>query len=414
MNINVIRLREVLDDRESLLKKDNDVFLDEINAELTEEDLYLVEDNKDAICNIFFIETGGSEPQFVKLFDSINKNEPVLLLSNCKNNSFPATLEIKTYCAKHNVTVVTFASLDAMRAAENMKAYFHIYLAKKSLENTNLGVIGEPSPWLIASSIDPIEMKEKFNINLIIIGMEELFSEINKKKMGKVPHLETLKKKWKNKEILEEALYFYGAIKRLVEKYHLQGLTIRCFDLLKKYHNTACLALALLNEEGITAGCEGDISSLLTMHILRALTNTPCFMANPSYINGEKGEILFAHCTLPLNMATDYNVLTHFESNEGIGIQGKMPMGEVTICKVALSKKGLFQDSIALVGNIKENTTLEGYCRTQIKVELEESEIISFLKSDFGNHVIITYGNVYEDFYSLLSLYQMNFKQEKE
>ena len=414
MDINVIRLRTVLDNREQEIIKENNQFLDEINTELMEEDIVLKENAKDAVANIFFIETGGSEPQFVKLFENLDKKEPILLLSNCKNNSLPATLEIKTYISNHLCSPIVFTSLEGANIARHLKAFFHIYLAKKSIDNDNLGIIGEPSPWLISSVLDPEVVKEKCNINLIKIGMDELIKEINKKKMGKVSHLQELKAKWENEEVLIEALYFYGALKRLVDKYHLKGLTIRCFDLLTKYHNTACLALALLNEEGITAGCEGDTASLLTMHMLNALTSRPSFMANPSYIKGEKGEVLFAHCTVPLNMTNDYQLLTHFESNEGIGVRGIMPLGEVSICKIAISKRGFFDNTLSINGTIKENMTLQGYCRTQILVELNEGDMINFFKTDFANHVIITYGNVSEDFLGLLSLYQMRFDERED
>lgn len=412
MVINVIRLRTILDDREEIVKKEDDQFLDEINTELIEEDILLKENAENAICDLYFVETGGSEPHFVKLFPDIDKNEPILLLSNCRNNSLPASLEINTYCSRNNASPILFAGLEASNIAKHIKAFFHIYTAKKSLDDNNLGVIGEPSPWLIASGIEKDVVKDKCNINLIDISMEELFEEIDKKEMVKIPHEEELKNKFKNQEVLIEALYFYSALKRIVKKHNLQGLTIRCFDLLERYKNTACLALALLNEEGITAGCEGDISSLLTMHMIKALTGRPSFMANPSYIKGENNEILFAHCTLPLNMTTDYTLLTHFESNLGIGIKGNMPLGEVSVCKLSLTKNGFFEETLAISGNIKENMSLNGYCRTQILIEFEERDMVNFFKTAFANHVIITYGNIVEDFFGLLSLYQVGYQKD--
>ncbi len=411
MYINLVRLRTVLDDREEEIIKENNNFIDDINNELTEEDIIIKENAPDAVCNIYFIETGGSEPHFVKMFDSIDKKEPVILLSNCKNNSLPATLEIKTYCSRRKYSAMMFVGKDPSHVAKTFKSFFHVYLAKKSLDNNNLGVIGEPSPWLIASIISKEDVKKRFSMNLIDISMDELVIEIDKKQMEYIPHHEDLKAKFKKADVLEEALYFYSALKRLVKKYNLQGLTIRCFDLLNKYHNTACLALALLNEEGITSACEGDISSLLTMHIVKALTNRPSFMANPSLIDMEKKQILFAHCTLPLNMVTSYKLLTHFESNEGIGIKGEMPLGEISVCKLALTKKSVYDESLALSGTIKENCSLPGYCRTQIMAEFSDTEFITFFKCDFANHCIITYGDIVDDFAAILSFYQMKFDE---
>lgn len=414
MIINVIRLRTILDDREKEVVEENNRFLDEINTELAQEDIILKENAPEADTNLYFVETGGSEPQFVKLFDSLNKRDPILLLSNCKNNSLPATLEIKTYCSRHNASAIMFSGLDAASVCLHLRSFFQVYMAKRILDNNNLGVIGEPSPWLIASSISKEVIKDKMDINLIDISMDELVEEIEKKEMASyIPHKEELEKKFKNKDVLNEALLFYSALKRIIKKHNLQGFTLRCFDLLIKYHNTACLALALLNEEGITAGCEGDISSLLTMHLLKAITNRPSFMANPSYIDTPKHQILFAHCTLPLNMTTSYKLLTHFESNEGIGIKGELTTGDVSICKLSYTEdKGFFGETLAINGVIKENCSLPGYCRTQILVDIDEEEFMNIFKTDFANHVVISYGKVVDSFLALLSFYQIRCEEK--
>ena len=405
MEINVIRLRNILDDREEQVKKDNTNFLEEINNELIEDDLLLKEGSKDAAMSIIFVETGGCEASFVKIFPEI-KDNLILLLSNGKNNSLPASFEIKTYCSLNDTPAIIVTG-DEKNCANVIRHFSRVYHAKAQLKNNNLAVIGEPSDWLIASKVEPSVIKEKFDINIINISMEELMEEIDKKEMVKIPHQDALRKKYKDAEILDGAFYIYSALKRLVKKYNLDGLTIRCFDLLGKYKNTACLALALLNEEGITSACEGDVPALLTMHMLYALTGRSSFQANPSTVNQETKEVLFAHCTLPLNMVSKYELLTHFESNLGIGIKGDMPLGEVTICKLFIDKKHTLKNSIAIGGTIRENLSLPGYCRTQINVQLSDYDFVSLFKEDFGNHLIITYGPVVDDFYTLVTLYDM-------
>src|SRR5574344_2839456 len=100
MNINVIRLRTVLDDREKNIIKENTNFLEEINNYLLEEDFIIKENAPDPVMSIVFVETGGSENKFLSIFDKLGKF--IILLSNGKNNSLPASFEIKTYCSQHN------------------------------------------------------------------------------------------------------------------------------------------------------------------------------------------------------------------------------------------------------------------------------------------------------------------------
>ena len=86
----------------------------------------------------------------------------------------------------------------------------------------------------------------------------------------------------------------YTRLKEIVLREKLQGVTLRCFDLLTTVKNTGCIALSKLNDEGIPAACEGDIPTLLTMMLCKKLTGEVCFQVNPARIQ-TNGEILFAH-----------------------------------------------------------------------------------------------------------------------
>ena len=399
MKINVIRLRSALHDKNKEMIKENDGFIDELNNELMNDDLLLEENAKDSLFSVVFVESGGSESEFVKIFDTLE--DPIILLSNGKNNSLPASLEIKTYINQHKKTSLLLTG-DESTIAEGIRNAASVFGAIRGLNGANLGVIGKPSDWLIASTVDYQLAKEKYGINLIDIPLKELEIEVKKEIIGDVPHLDQFEKKFKNKEVLNGALYFYSALKRIVERYNLAGFTLRCFDLLGPYKNTACLAFGVLNEEGIIAACEGDVPSLLTMFFVKVLSGMPSFQSNPSSIDFKNNSILFAHCTLPLNMAQKYSLTTHFESGIGIGIKGEMPLGKISVLKLAPSLKS--DESVAFSGTIKKNLSLPNYCRTQIEVEPEEGGMFSLFKDNFGNHMIITYADVVGSFLTLINI----------
>ena len=409
MKINVIRLRSALSEKQGDMIKENDNFINELNNELMNDDIILEENAKDAAFPIIFVESGGAEAPFLKIFDSLE--DPILLLSNGKNNSLPASLEIKTFITNNKKTCLLLTG-EEEQIAGSIRNAASIFGAIHALNNCNLGVIGEPSDWLIASKVDYQIVKEKYGVNLIDISLDEFRSEVDKHIIGDVPHMSQLEKRFKNKDTLDGALYFYSALKRIVEKYNLSGFTLRCFDLLEDYKNTSCLAFGLLNEEGITAACEGDVPSLLTMYFIRALTGQPSFQANPSTVNFKENTILFAHCTLPLNMATKYTLTTHFESGLGIGIKGEMPLGKISVLKLAPSLKS--EESVGFNGDIKNNLSLPNYCRTQIVVEPEEGGIFSLFKDNFGNHMIITYSDCVGSFFTLINLFDNRYDAMKE
>ena len=404
MYLNLIPLYSFLHKNNKKVINDDLLFVDEINTFLADEDLIIAENAKDPLFDIILIGSGGTEGLFLKRLNDFK--EPLVILSTSKNNSLPAALEIKTYLENKN-KLCFLLSGEENHIASMLKHVATIISAYRSLKDNNLGVIGGVSSWLISSPIEPKVIYQNFKINVIKIKMnelDELIAETEKEMLDQkdVPHGNELINKYQDKEVIHQALVIYVALKKLVRKYELKGLTIRCFDLLKKYKNTACLALALLNEEGITAGCEGDIFALLTMHVVHALTGRSAFMANPSKFNYQDNSLLLAHCTVPLNMTSSYTLTTHFESGLGIGVRGEMPEGRVTVCKIAPDYS--LDNCVCLPANIKENPNLEGYCRTQITVSLNEEGLLELLKASFGNHLVISYGDVYQDFFPLLSL----------
>ena len=120
-------------------------------------------------------------------------------------------------------------------------------------------------------------------------------------------------------------------LKQIVEKYNLTGVTTRCFDLLTSLKSTACLALANLNDEKITATCEGDIMSMITMRIASLVGDGYAFQANPSRIDIKNNSMLIAHCTIPTKMTTSYKLDTHFESGIGVAIKGELKNKDVKV-----------------------------------------------------------------------------------
>ena len=201
------------------------------------------------------------------------------------------------------------------------------------------------------------------------------------------------------RKYIEGAVNIYAALRAMVAGYGLSGLTIRCFDLLDTVGNTGCLALALLNAEGIPSSCEGDVPALLSMAIGNALTGRSGFQANPSQIDPVAGTMLLAHCTIPFNMVEKYSYNTHFESGIGVAIHGEMAKGEVTIFKASADLGRTFCEEASLIGNQYGRDL----CRTQVLLQFKRPQVLSeyFLRNPIGNHHIIFSGkhrNLFEEF----------------
>jgi L-fucose isomerase-like protein len=191
------------------------------------------------------------------------------------------------------------------------------------------------------------------------------------------------KEKKISKEELIKATKIYSALKKIIKKYDLYALTIRCFDLAVNLKITGCLALSLLNSEGIIASCEGDTEALATMLFSYNLTGKTPFMANLAKI--ENDTYTFAHCTIAINIPEYYNLNTHFETLSSVGIEGYVDAERITILRLGKNKK--FK---VLTGEVVKKPFVENMCRTQITVKIDNDY---FLKNPIGNHFVIILGD---------------------
>ena len=141
---------------------------------------------------------------------------------------------------------------------------------------------------------------------------------------------------------------------------------------------------------------------MISMYLIKKYLGVSSFQANPSQIDVENNEILLAHCTVPLDMLTKYNLDTHFESNLGVAIQGELKHKGVYIFKLSNNLK----DYILLKGDITKTPFLNKLCRTQVKIKLDQdSSVRYFLTKPLGNHHIIFYEDeIKQDINNLINI----------
>ena len=320
--------------------------------------------------------TGGTESKFVHLVEDglIDLHRPVYLMVSGHSNSLAASLEILSYIRQHKGVGKVMMSADDTEIPEVAETASLTSAPTDALLHNDqplrLGVVGKPSDWLISSGVDYKEVLKRMNIELVDIDIEEMQS-IGIVHPG-MPGAEAI----------------YQRLKELVVKNNLQGVTLRCFDLLTTVKNTGCIALSKLNDEGIPAACEGDIPTLLTMMLCKKITGEPCFQVNPARIQAN-GEMLFAHCTLPLKMTEKHEYTTHFESGIGVAIHGDLPTGDYTLVKMS----GDMQRLLAVDVELERCQFEANLCRTQVWIKATPEVSQYFLTAPIHNHHILIRGH---------------------
>lgn len=345
--------------------------------------------------SIVFIATGGVERSVMKAFESLPR--PVIILADGMQNSLAAAMEVSAWLRSRGLKSEILHG-DPKLIIKRLEILQNNFQAQRKLQGKRIGVIGTPSSWLIASNVDYLLAKRRWGVEYVDITLDrvyQLYESITDDDVGEASAefvSKALACREGSPEDILKAMRLYRAIKQICIEDNLQAVTVSCFKLIDRTETTGCLALALLNDEGIHAGCEGDLQSIFTMLAVYSLTGKYGFMANPSMINTRNNEIILAHCTIGIKQTDQYIIRSHFESGIGIAIQGILPTGEVTIVKCG----GESLDEYYLgAGTLTENPNYINMCRTQARIKMEGSPEY-YLKNPLGNHHIVIQGNYVE------------------
>jgi len=285
---------------------------------------------------LVFIASGGTEEMFRSIYDELP--QPILLLTDGLHNSLGASLEIQSWIKSvGGVSQILHGKPEYLK--KRIEVLSHIVSVSDKIRRSSIGIVGFPSSWLISSDVNYSEVKKKWGLNYKNIELSEVSDML---KTVSYDEAVTIADKFVNnsagieeptREEVVDASKVYLAVKEVYSKNRIDALALKCFDILDRHNISGCLAVSLLNDEGIIAGCEGDSQSVFTMYLAKLLTGENPFMSNPSLIDHETNEVIFAHCTVATSLTEKYIIRSHFESLKSIGIQGQIKKGTVTLFK---------------------------------------------------------------------------------
>jgi len=354
----------------------------------------------DGVPLLCVVATGGTERQLLDVLAAhrvTHGEQPAILVAHRAHNSLPASLEtlaaIRQTGGRGRIVFVTG---DADRDTDELDEAVGDVEALVKMRSTRLGIVGGPSSWLVASSpspdvvrrrwgpevvtVEPTRMIELTRVPVVPTGaLAERFTAVADPERSTVARRD-----------VDDAMGVLAALDDVLEVDDLDAVTVRCFDLLGDPGTSGCLALASLNNEGIVAGCEGDIPSTLAMLLVRHLLGQPSWMANPAQIESETNRLVLAHCTVAPSMVDGMALDTHFESGMGVGISGHFAPQPVTLIRLG----GADLDECWVVeGDIVATGDDPDLCRTQVTVELSSGHVNDLLERPLGNHLVLVAGH---------------------
>lgn len=338
-----------------------------------------------------FIGSGGIEDKVAQNFSILPY--PVTLLSDGLYNSLAASLEISACFGSKDmkVRIIHGPVPDMVRQVLN---HHQAFAAKRALKGKRIGVLGIPAPWLVASHVDYLLASQRWGVTYVDIPAEEIykrFYSITDDEIGVEASIFANQAKACQDTTPEDLLCsmrLYKSVKELCASFKLDAVTLSSYSFTDKLKTSGCLASALLNDEGIPAGTEGDLQAIMTMLMVHTVTGKPSFMGNPSFIDPNRNELVLAHCSVPTRMVDEFIIRDHFETHKGIALQGLMHEGDITLFKCG----GECLDEYYLSeGYLTENTNFISACRTQFRLKMDKP-VGYFLNNPLGNHHILLSG----------------------
>ncbi|MDD2912261.1 MAG: hypothetical protein PHF77_01875 [Candidatus Bipolaricaulis anaerobius] len=362
---------------EDLVRPVVEAFRERANVELVavEEEAIAAEP-----AHFLLILTGGTERKALAFAD--RARGPIVLLTHPGHNSLPAALEIAARL-RQDRRPVWLSHLGAEEVA--LPVLGQAVALARNLRGKVVGLIGDPSPWLVASSPSPDALAGKLGWTVRPFPLDAVLARLPRE--GATPI-------GGNGEGIGEgertmASRVHAALAQLVEEEGLDALTIACFGLLP-HRMTACWALACLSDAGIPGGCEGDLPALLALIVAQELTGGPGFLANPADLDLKRERLILAHCTVPLSLVASYRLRTHFESGLGLAVAGRVRPGPYTL--VRFGGKGLEEGFFVEGSVLPEHPDREDLCRTQVAFKMSKGALARLLREPLGNHHVLIPG----------------------
>jgi L-fucose isomerase-like protein len=201
----------------------------------------------------------------------------------------------------------------------------------------------------------------------------------------------------------------YTTAKRLLADEQANALSMDCLGMVgaRLVPTPPCGAWTILQDEGITAGCEADLFGATSMMLTSYLLDRPSYMNDP-VAETAKNLLIASHCTSGTRLdgferpPVPYVLRNHSESALGVSVQVLWPVGApITLIRFS-SANELILDTGTVVSNVP--TPPAGGCRTSVELKMDD---IEDARDVLGFHQVVTLGNhrrVVEGFCQLLGV----------
>ena len=292
----------------------------------------------------------------------------------------------------------------------NLHDFAAICRVVKGMKRFTVGCIGARTTAFKTVRFDEVAM-QRHGINVESFDLSELFELVRAKSDDDTKVIEkkkTLENYTDFSNVPDEKKTMLAKISvvidEYIEAYHLDAISLRCWNEMETYLRVCpCVLLSELNDRGITASCEIDMCSAITMRALSLATQGPaaCLDWNNNYGDDPDKVILF-HCgsTAQKLMKEKGTVTSHkmFDKGDpgsGWGTnEGRIDAFPMTYsnCKTENGKITIYFSEGSFTNDSIEDSFFG--CGGVAKIDNLQDKLIKLARGGFKHHTTVARGHV--------------------
>jgi L-fucose isomerase len=181
--------------------------------------------------------------------------------------------------------------------------------AEQALRGRRICMIGGRVMGMYTTMADIIQLKQVFGVEVEHMDAVRLYLAAQN-----VPSDEVSKTKaWIEEnlgaivtpdDVLERSIRLYIAMRNALSEEGYTIAAVKCQDEMINSYASSCLAVSLLNDQGVTVSCETDLYAALTMNILSSLSDGIALFGDVNHLDMESKVLRVVNCgSMPTSMA---------------------------------------------------------------------------------------------------------------
>ena len=194
-----------------------------------------------------------------------------------------------------------YGSPSAPELMEEVSAYVRGAACSTGLEGQRLCVVGGRVPGMYTTMADIIQIKDRFGVetehldslkvyltaeSLPAAEVEKAAAEI-RSQFGAITV---------EAPVLDRSVRLYLALKQILTERGYKMAAVKCMDEMINHYCRFCLAVSLLNDDGFTVSCEGDIYGAITMEVLRILSAGAALFGDVNHLDHANSILRIVNC----------------------------------------------------------------------------------------------------------------------